>query len=210
MARRGPSDDDGGGTVKKEQLDELLYQSLETERGGGQDLRDGRPVCSERRPGEGVGQIPGRDPQPRGRHAARPRRVRPRRGDRNAGTSDRTDQGRGARRVHGDRAADRSCCGAVGRRRVRRRGGDEGPHELGADRRSGQEAHRCAGEGAQGGPRRGGGAGGRAPLSHDGMGPRALARVLGLPAVLPPPEEQKHTKSAIGADRAKQARTEML
>jgi hypothetical protein len=33
---------------------------------------------------------------------------------------------------------------------------------------------------------------------------------LGLPAVLPPPEEQKHTKSAIGADRAKQSRTEML
>jgi hypothetical protein len=33
---------------------------------------------------------------------------------------------------------------------------------------------------------------------------------LGLPAVLPPPEEQKHTKSAIGADRAKQARKEML
>jgi hypothetical protein len=33
---------------------------------------------------------------------------------------------------------------------------------------------------------------------------------LGLPAVLPPPEEQKHVKTAIGADRAKQARTEML
>jgi hypothetical protein len=33
---------------------------------------------------------------------------------------------------------------------------------------------------------------------------------LGLPAVLPPPEEQKHTKSAIGADRAKQARGDML
>jgi rubrerythrin len=33
---------------------------------------------------------------------------------------------------------------------------------------------------------------------------------LGLPAVLPPPEEQKHTKTAIGADRAKQSRTEML
>ena len=33
---------------------------------------------------------------------------------------------------------------------------------------------------------------------------------LGLPAVLPPPEEQKHTKSAIGADRAKQAREDML
>jgi rubrerythrin len=33
---------------------------------------------------------------------------------------------------------------------------------------------------------------------------------LGMPAVLPPPEEQKHTKTAIGADRAKQSRTEML
>jgi hypothetical protein len=33
---------------------------------------------------------------------------------------------------------------------------------------------------------------------------------LGLPAVLPPPEEAKHVKSAIGADRARQARKEML
>jgi len=33
---------------------------------------------------------------------------------------------------------------------------------------------------------------------------------LGLPAVLPPPEEQKHTKTAIGADRAKQARKDLL
>jgi rubrerythrin len=33
---------------------------------------------------------------------------------------------------------------------------------------------------------------------------------LGLPAILPPPEEKKHTKSAIGAERAKQAREEML
>ena len=33
---------------------------------------------------------------------------------------------------------------------------------------------------------------------------------LGLPAVLPPPEEQKQTKTAIGADRAKQSRKEML
>jgi rubrerythrin len=33
---------------------------------------------------------------------------------------------------------------------------------------------------------------------------------LGLPAVLPPPEEQKHVKSAIGADRARQARKELL
>ena len=33
---------------------------------------------------------------------------------------------------------------------------------------------------------------------------------LGLPAVLPPPEEEKHVKTAIGAERAKQSREDML
>ncbi len=33
---------------------------------------------------------------------------------------------------------------------------------------------------------------------------------LGMPAVLPPPEEEKHVHSAIGAARAKQARAQML
>jgi ferritin-like metal-binding protein YciE len=33
---------------------------------------------------------------------------------------------------------------------------------------------------------------------------------LGMPAVLPPPEEEKEVKTAIGAARAKQARKEML
>jgi rubrerythrin len=33
---------------------------------------------------------------------------------------------------------------------------------------------------------------------------------LGLPAVLPPPEEEKHVKTAIGAERAKQQRRDML
>ena len=33
---------------------------------------------------------------------------------------------------------------------------------------------------------------------------------LGMPAVLPPPEEEKNVKSAIGADRARRARKEML
>jgi len=33
---------------------------------------------------------------------------------------------------------------------------------------------------------------------------------LGLPAVLPPPEEQKHVTTAIGAARAKNARDEMI
>jgi rubrerythrin len=35
-------------------------------------------------------------------------------------------------------------------------------------------------------------------------------RKLGLPAVLPPPEEKKDVKTAIGAARAKQARKDML
>lgn len=35
-------------------------------------------------------------------------------------------------------------------------------------------------------------------------------QALGLPAVLPPPEEEKDVKTAIGAARAKQSRTEML
>lgn len=33
---------------------------------------------------------------------------------------------------------------------------------------------------------------------------------LGMPAVLPPPEEEKHVKTAIGAARAKAARKELL
>ena len=33
---------------------------------------------------------------------------------------------------------------------------------------------------------------------------------LGLPAVLPPPEEEKDVKTAIGADRARQARKKMF
>jgi hypothetical protein len=33
---------------------------------------------------------------------------------------------------------------------------------------------------------------------------------LGMPAVLPPPEEEKKVKTAIGASRAEQSREEML
>jgi hypothetical protein len=35
-------------------------------------------------------------------------------------------------------------------------------------------------------------------------------QAFGLPAVLPPPEEEKEVKTAIGAARAKQQRKEML
>jgi len=38
----------------------------------------------------------------------------------------------------------------------------------------------------------------------------ATIQALGLPAVLPPPEEEKNVESAIGAARAKNAREDML
>jgi hypothetical protein len=42
-----------------------------------------------------------------------------------------------------------------------------------------------------------------------GWGRELWIEALGLPAVLPPPEEQKDVKTAIGAARAKQVRTQM-
>ena len=43
-----------------------------------------------------------------------------------------------------------------------------------------------------------------------GWGRELWIAALGMPAVLPPPEEEKDVKTAIGAERAKQARSEML
>ena len=43
-----------------------------------------------------------------------------------------------------------------------------------------------------------------------GWGRELWIASLGMPAVLPPPEEEKDVKTAIGAERAKQARAEML
>jgi ferritin-like metal-binding protein YciE len=43
-----------------------------------------------------------------------------------------------------------------------------------------------------------------------GWGRELWIAALGMPAVLPPPEEEKDVKTAIGAERAKQARAEML
>ena len=42
-----------------------------------------------------------------------------------------------------------------------------------------------------------------------GWGRELWIAALGMPAVLPPPEEKKDVKTAIGAERAKQARDEM-
>jgi rubrerythrin len=43
-----------------------------------------------------------------------------------------------------------------------------------------------------------------------GWGRELWIKALGMPAVLPPPEEEKEVKSAIGAARAKMARKRML
>ena len=44
-------------------------------------------------------------------------------------------------------------------------------------------------------------------MPHD---PAAGRRALGMPVVLPPPEEEKKVKTAIGAARARNSRDEML
>jgi hypothetical protein len=43
-----------------------------------------------------------------------------------------------------------------------------------------------------------------------GCGRELWIESLGMPAVLPPPEEEKEVKSAIGAARAKAARKQLL
>jgi hypothetical protein len=43
-----------------------------------------------------------------------------------------------------------------------------------------------------------------------GWGRELWIQALGMPAVLPPPEEQKDVKTAIGAARAKMARKEQM
>jgi hypothetical protein len=77
------------------------------------------------------------------------------------------------------------------------------------NRRGGQAPERRARQGAAGRPQ-----GGREQedehLYHTtGWALELWIEGLGLPAVLPPPEEQKEVKTAIGAARAKQARGDM-
>ena len=89
-------------------------------------------------------------------------------------------------------------------------GGDEGPPELGADRRGRGEARRA---------RRRGAAEAHEQVEEQedehlyhtmGWSRELWFESLGMPAVLPPPEEEKNVKTAIGAARAKNARDEML
>ena len=95
-----------------------------------------------------------------------------------------------------------------GRGRMRHPGRDQGPPQLGAHRRGRDPSHRRAGESATRRAQRGRGRRGRAPLPQTGWARELWIAGLGLPAALPPPEEQKDVKTAIGAARAKQQRRE--
>ena len=105
------------------------------------------------------------------------------------------------------RAAGEARGGRARRRRMRRAGRDQGPPELGADRP--RRPKKRKGDGA----RRS-----RRPTSEvedeedehlyhtTGWTRELWIQSLGLPAVLPPPEEEKKVETAIGAARAEQAR----
>ena len=126
------------------------------------------------------------------------------------GRQDRARHGRGAGRRDGSGAGGRRPGGgAARRRRVRHHRRDQGPPQLGADRPGGEEAV---------------GAEAKAlkeaydevedqedeHLYHSRGWMRELwMESLGLKAVLPPPEERKHVKTAIGAARAEQERGKM-
>jgi rubrerythrin len=99
---------------------------------------------------------------------------------------------------------------AARRRRMRRARRDEGPHELGAHRRGARRRSRAKRRSLK--------------AAHDqvedeedehlyhtmGWARELWLQSLGLPAVLPPPEEKKDVKTAIGAARAKGSRKSML
>src|SRR5438105_6082122 len=128
-----------------------------------------------------------------------------------SGAPDRARHGYAARGGDG-KGAEQRRPGSRAVRRVRMRGarGDHRPLELGADRRGGEEDDRRRGQGAQAGPQGSGRPGGCEHLYHSKGWLRELSlESLGLKAVLPPPEERKHVKTAIGAARAEQERGKM-
>src|SRR5690348_414778 len=140
-----------------------------------QDLRDGAEVCAERGSEGRVAEVSPGDRAPR---AGAPRRADPdaaRSSGANPGPQDRARHGPVAGRGHGGGAGQRrQGAGRVRRMRVRcaRRG--EGPLELAADRRGGEEADRRRRQGDQGGVQGGRGPGGRALLPFEGLAARAL------------------------------------
>ncbi len=188
---------------------ELLYQALETEIGGqkvyeaaircaqNDDLKEEwEKYLDETRTHE-------RDPARDVRHASASTRRRRRPGAQVVRHKGEALVQAMEMALRGRRARGR----AARRRRVRRRGRDQGPPELGADRRGRRRA-------------RGRGRGRRSSEAYDevedeedehlyhtmGWARELWIESLGMPAVLPPPEEEKEVKTAIGAARAKQSR----
>ena len=95
-------------------------------------------------------------------------------------------------------------------RRVRRARRDQGPPELGVARRGrtglkGEDAKAVKDAFKRSRNRRT-----STSITRTGWCRELWIESLGLPAVLPPPEEEKDVKTAIGAARAKKARREML
>ena len=162
--------------MNEEQMHELLYQALETEMGGVQvyetALRCAQNDDLKEEWEEYLEQTE--------HHVEILREVfdqaRPRPGDGDAGPPGRPPHRRVAREGDGDGARERaSRRRRARRRRVRRPRRDQGPPQLGADRQA--WPRRLKGETAKAlkaAYERGRGRGGRAPLPHDGLEPRAV------------------------------------
>ena len=196
--------------VDEEQLHDLLYQAYETELGGVQ-VYEAALACAQNDDLRGEWEHYLKQTRhhvewsksrfgPSGSHLMRSRPGR--KVVRHTGEALVQDHQPCPRRRH-------SRTGSGGRRGVRDTGRDERPSELGA---IGEVVKRLTGDAAKVL---------RAAhkeveeqedkhLYHNSGWARELwIEGLGLPAVLPPPEEQKEVKTAIGAARAKQARQDM-
>ena len=92
-------------------------------------------------------------------------------------------------------------------RRARR---DQGPPELGADRRAGEKAKGEKGSALKEAYKEVEDEEDEHLYHTTGWTRELWIEALGMPAVLPPPEEEKDVKTAIGAARAKRARKDML
>ncbi len=193
------------------QIEELLYQALETEIGGLSIYETALACAVNEDLKKGVAGLSRRNPHASPRAADRVRAV---------GAGSRTPAARpgggapyrrGAGQGHedGDQRGRRQR-GAAGRDRMRGAGRNQGSRELDADRR-GRDQH-------------GGTEGKVLKQAYDavvtdeehhlyhtkGWSRELWIDALGYPAVLPPPEEVKQVESAIGASRAEQARGKML
>ena len=201
--------------MEKEQLHELLYQALETEQGGMQiyttalacvqneDLKKEKEEWEEYLAQDSA--TTSGSSWRRSRTRARPGRRR-RRGARSSATSasrwSRRWRWRSPRARPRRRSSSRPSASCSRRRRTTSTGScsaSRGKKPKGDDGKALREAHEEVEDEED------------EHLYHTTGWTRELwIQALGMPAVLPPPEEEKEVKTAIGAARAKQSRKEML